>query len=677
MKYRKFITAITAVTLVLSSCGSETVTEMTAESTTVVQSTEMTTVVEVTEATTEAEAVLPEVDKSNIKAANAVWTGQKEVINRGLVAVKTDDGVFLSWRLFDTDTNNTYFRIYRDGKKIVSTGDTNYTDKEGTTQSTYYIEAVLDKKVVDTSETVNTLGTDYIAIKLDVPANGINSENEEYFYKANDASVADLDGDGEYEIILKWDPSNSQDNSSGTVTGNTYIDAYKLDGTKLWRIDLGVNIRSGAHYTQFVVYDFDGDGKAEMAVKTADGTIDGQGNPIGDPSIDNVERGKVNLGMILKGNEYLTVFDGMTGKALDTVDFEEPRGKVILWGDNYGNRVDRFLACAAYLDGQTPSFVMCRGYYAKTTLTAYNFKNGKIEKVWHFDTDEAGKEYTGQGNHNLTVADVDGDYKDEIVYGSLTIDDDGTALYTTKLGHGDAIHVSDLDPSREGLEVFQVHEGTHCSDLHDAMTGEIIWKIEMNKDTGRGMAADIDPTSPGAEMWTAAARKDTGAYGGIMSCKGEVLDKNIQPPMNFTIFWDGDLLSELYDGGELNVGASNAATPYIYKYKALNGGLLDRKIREFKGTTNNNHTKGNPCLIGDILGDWREEVVVRTEDNSELRIYTTTIPTEHRLTTLVQNRQYRLALTWQNTGYNQPPHTSYYIGSDMEITTAFTGKIEE
>lgn len=622
-------------------------------------------------------AVVADMETAKSETAKAKTVAKmapyQEKLDRGLVAVKTDTGIFISWRLFDTDTNETYFNIYRDGKLIKSTGDTNYLDDKGKTSSKYKVAAVVNGKVTESSAQVKPLTNDYLSIKLVPPADGVTSDGKSYFYKANDASVADLDGDGVYEIILKWDPSNSQDNSAGTITGNTYIDAYKLDGTRLWRIDLGKNIRSGAHYSPFMVYDFDGDGKAEMAVKTADGTIDGLGNIIGRWDADYVNTTD-HLGMILEGPEYLTVFDGLTGKALDTVNYEVARGNVSDWGDSTGNRVDRFLAGVAYLDGETPSFVMCRGYYAKTTLTAYTFKAGKIKKQWSFNTDVAGLEYTGQGNHNLTVTDVDYDGCDEIIYGALTVDNDGTAMYTTGLKHGDAMHVSDIDLDRPGLEVFAVHEEKYCSELHDARTGEVIWKHDMTSDVGRGVSADIDPTSPGMEAWNSSKSVDTGANIGIMSSKGEVLDNKIIPPVNFAVWWDGDLLRELFDGSESN--ASNIR-PYIYKYKDMDGNIINDKIRVFEGMDVNNYTKANPCLTGDILGDWREEVILRSLDNTELRIYTTTIPTEYRIPTLVQNHQYRMALAWQNTGYNQPPHTSYYLGSDMKYTTGFTAKIPE
>ncbi len=674
----------------------EATTQATTQATTVAttQATTEATTVATTQATTEKQAVVLTGTDDTVVIKQAQTNGkvvsaegrQKEVLDRGVVAAKAEKGNFVSWRLLESDADTTYFNLYRDGVKIKTTGNTSFTDEEGTSSSKYYVESVVDGKVTDKSKEITAWAEEYLSIKLDVPANGVTPTGEEYYYKANDATVADVDGDGEFEIVLKWDPSNSQDNSKEGYTGNVYIDAYKLDGTKLWRIDLGKNIRAGAHYTQFVAYDFDGDGKAELAVKTADGTVDGQGNVIGDADADWRDDGSKNkklLGRILTGPEYLTVFDGATGKALDTIDFEVGRGTLSSWGDTYGNRIDRFLSCAAYLDGKTPSFVMCRGYYARTTLTAYNFVNGKIEKLWQYDTNvdgkttEAGKLTTGQGNHGLTVLDVDNDGCDEIIYGALTMDNDGKPLYSTGFGHGDAMHVSDIDPSRDGYEVFSVHESkvkyndisAYWIELHDAATGEVLWAVPMDGDVGRGVSADIDPSSPGMESWSASKVSVTdmengfvqGVSAGLISADGKKIG-DAPSSKNFTLLWDGDLLSELLDGSE------GKTTPYIWKYKDMDNNLLKKNIKTFTGMEVNNSTKGTPTFSGDILGDWREEVILRSKDNTELRIYTTTIPTEYRMTTLLQDDEYRMALVWQNTAYNQPPHTSYYIGSDMEVT---------
>jgi hypothetical protein len=571
-----------------------------------------------------------------------------EDLDRGPIAVKVENGVYVGWRLLATDPSDIAFDVYRDGTKINGhplTSSTNFLDPDGQVNSTYVIHALSNGQEWSTSKEFTVLETPYLSIPLQKPKGGFSKDGMSYSYSANDASVGDLDGDGEYEIVLKWDPSNSHDNAHDGYTGEVILDAYKLDGTHLWRIDLGRNIRAGAHYTQFMVYDLDGDGRAEVACKTADGTVDGVGNIIGDPDADY----RNSQGRVLDGPEYLTVFDGQTGAALVTVDYEPPRGRVTDWGDNYGNRSDRFLACVAYLDGQRPSLVMCRGYYTRTVLVAYNFRDGQLTKLWTFDSNTPGySTYAGQGNHNLSVADVDFDGKDEIIYGACAIDHDGTGLYTTGLGHGDAMHVGDLDPERPGLEVFQVHEqrpNPAGIEFRDARTGELIWGIPTDYDVGRGVCADIDPNYPGEEMWASGSP--------LYSCRGEVISQSVPSSTNFAIWWDGDLLRELLD--------SNRIDKWDYNRKSMINLLTAR------GCTSNNGTKSTPCLQADILGDWREEVIWATVDSTELRIFTTTDLTEYRMPTLMHDRVYRLGIAWQNVAYNQPPHTSFFLGHGMTM----------
>ena len=401
-------------------------------------------------------------------------------------------------------------------------------------------------------------------------------------------------------------------------------------------------------------------------MKTADGTIDGRNKVIGDSTKDY----RNSDGYILSGPEFLTMFDGLTGAALSTVSYDPPRHPTSLtpttdelkaiWGDGYGNRMDRFLACVAYLDGSTPSLVMTRGYYTRSVLSAYHFKNKKLEKLWTFDSDEpsgTNRKYRGQGNHNLSVADVDDDGKDEIIFGAMTIDDTGKGLYSTGLGHGDALHVSDLDPSRPGLEVFDIQErfddaGAH---LNDAKTGEVIWKkasVKAGDDgegPGRGLALDLDPRYPGAEYWVAGA-----GITGMFDCKGNKIAERT-PACNMGIFWDGDALSEVLNGVNIS------------KWDYVNSSSIKIFDARDVGCASNNGTKANPCLSADLFGDWREELVCRTADNKELRIYSTAIPTNIKLYTLMHNPQYRLSIAWQNVAYNQPPHTSYFLGDGMKM----------
>jgi rhamnogalacturonan endolyase len=564
---------------------------------------------------------------------------QMEKLDRGIVAIYQGHGkVYIGWRLLGTDPDNISFNLYRKRGdnivKLTSTKNTNYVDKHGVLQDEYFI---------DTSFYILKDTLPYLSIPLKTPPG----------YTPNDVSVGDLDGDGKYDIILHQ-TGRGRDNASPGITDPPIFQAYKMDGTFLWEINLGKNIREGAHYTQFMVYDLDGDGISEFACKTADGTIDGKGGVIGDSTKDwrDLTSNKPTYGKILHGPEYFTIFSGRTGAALATTDYIPARGNIGSWGgiggngknDSTGNRVDRFTACVAYLDGIHPSVVMCRGYYGRTVLAAWDWRYGKLTSRWVYDSngvvDANGVSFSGMGNHNLSVADVDGDGKDEIIFGSMCIDDDGHGLYTTGLRHGDAIHVGDLDLSHPGLEVFGIHEieeGTKGpgAAVYDAKTGVILFKGSMDKDVGRGVAENIDPSREGAQMWWSGSKD-------LYDIKGNVIGE-APSSANFLIWWDGDLSRELLDGN------------HIDKYKT-------GRIFTADGCVSNNGTKSTPALSADIIGDWREELILRTADNQSLRIYTTTIPTQYRIPTLMHDPQYRLSIAWQNVGYNQPPHTSFYLG---------------
>jgi rhamnogalacturonan endolyase len=598
---------------------------------------------------------------------------QAEFLDRGVVAVNTEAGVFVSWRLLGDESYGAAFDVYRDGVKLTAeplADTTNFLDEGGLPSSVYTVrrpdegdrkcpggvdpggdDSGTDKGCAGDSAAV--WPASYLSIPLTKPADGVTPAGEAYTYRANDASVGDLDGDGEYEIVLKWDPTNQKDNAQGGYTGEVFVDALKLDGTRLWRVALGRNIRAGAHYTQFMVYDFDGDGRAEVAMKTADGTTDARGKVIGDPAADY----RNTAGYVLAGPEFLTMFDGRTGKALATIDYLPPRGVVGAWGDTYGNRVDRFLGGVAYLDGRRPSLIMSRGYYTRTVIAAWDFRNGAFTQRWVFDSDVAGAQYRGQGNHNLAVADVDNDGKDEIVFGAMTLDDNGSVLYSTNLGHGDALHVGDLDPERAGLEVFKVMESTQSPyglASWDAATGEILWGKFTGRDTGRGMSADIDPRHAGEEMWSSTG-------GGLNTAKGVPIGTRT-PSINFGIWWDGDLSRELLDHNFDAVPRAGPGRIDKWDHEAM----VAVPILTAEGTFSNNDTKGNPALTADILGDWREEAMWRSQDSSELRLYTTTNLTPHKLRTLMHDPTYRLAIAWQNVAYNQPPHPGFFLGTGMQ-----------
>ncbi|MBL8275759.1 MAG: rhamnogalacturonan lyase [Pelomonas sp.] len=577
---------------------------------------------------------------------------QVEWLDRGVVALQTPAGAFVSWRLLGTEPAAVRFNVYRDGRRVNAEPQalTNLVDPQGQADSRYSVRAVVNGQEQPASAAVSPWAQPYLRVPVQKPAGGVTPDGVAYHYDLNDGAAADLDGDGQYELIVKWQPSNAKDNSQRGHTGPTLIDAYRLDGTRLWRIDLGANIRAGAHYTTFLAYDFDGDGRAEVMMKTADGTLDGTGRVIGEPQADH----RNGTGYVLAGPEFLTVFNGPTGAAMDTVPYTPPRGDVAAWGDSYGNRVDRFLAGVAYLDGERPSAVFARGYYTRAVLAAWDWRDGRLTQRWVFDSDAdaAAKPAAGQGAHWFSVADVDGDGRDDIIYGAATIASTGRLLYSTGLCHGDALHVSAFDPAREGQQVFMVHESPRCYgenglEMHDAATGQVLWRMSgRNTDVGRGVCFDIDPAYPGAECW--------GSVGGLMSAGGQLISEQHPNRMNFAVWWDGDLLRE-----SLDHVAIDKWNPAAFKFENLLNG------KTF-GAAANNGTKGNPVLSADLFGDWREEVVWRNEDSTALLVFSTAAPTAHRLATLMHDPQYRVQVANQNAGYNQPPHTSYHLGHGMK-----------
>lgn len=623
-----------------------------------------------------------------------------EKLDRGTVAVKTNDGVYLSWRLLGTESlTNQAFDIYRDSEKIYTTGEhdaTCYTDSKGTADNKYTVvpkgEAIDKTEAVDvwtTNTTYKGRSVAYKDIAFKVPDGGKTPKDEEYTYTANDMSVGDLDGDGEYEYIVKWDPSNSKDNSVKGYTGNVYLDAYELDGTLLWRIDLGVNIRAGAHYTQYMVYDFDGDGKSEVILKTAPGSKDGEGNYVSKAG-KNITKGddkkdyRNSSGLLMGkdgGPEYLTVFNGETGAAMQTVDFDPPRSILTSseWGDSYANRSERYLAAVAYLDGVHPSVVMTRGYYTYVYAAAYTWDGTDLKEQWlstNTPTEANGgtgctvkyadgtsknntnKTLYAQGAHSVSVADVDNDGYDEIIFGSAVLDHDGTVLTYDGRGHGDAEHVSDFDNDGK-QEIFMAHEaGKHNDKIIPyavdikRYNGDIMLQAAQG-DIGRGIMDNVDDEyalSSGnlSLFWSVAA---DGIYNQAGEKVGNIPNTNGSNMENFAVYWDGDLGRELLDGNKLVKYSIKSGTERIY---------YDSKNSTLPGSINNS-TKSNACLTADLFGDWREEIVLRYGDG--VRIYFSTIPTDYRLTTLMHDSQYRCAIAWQNVGYNQPPHTSYYIGS--------------
>lgn len=596
-------------------------------------------------------------------------TIQAEKLDRGVVAVKTDKGVFVSWRSLVSDDKAMAFDVYRDNVKINETplkSKTNFTDAAGTAGAKYTVKAVVDNNVVETSKEAAVWETPYMRIHIDRPEggkspagagkdkNGVSYEQRDYTYTPDDISVADVDGDGEWELIVKWFPTNAADNSQERFTGNTIIDCYKLDGTQLWRIDLGVNIRSGNHYTQFMVYDFDGDGKAELICKTAPGTKDGNGKNVILGNDDPTKDYRNSVGTPLSGPEYLTVFNGATGAEIHTIAYNPPRTIKAQnknssgWGDSYGGRSERYLACVAYLDGVKPSAVFCRGYYTHAYVWAVDFDGTQLKERWlHKSESKGSKSLYGQGTHSITVGDVDADGKDEIIFGAAALDDNGEVMYSTGLGHGDALHLTHMLPDREGLQVFMPQEeyktAKYSTHLRDAKTGEIICgDLQVGKDIGRGLAANVSARYRGYEFWSS-----TGTVWGDQA----VIKGAKRPSVNFRVYWDGDLLDELLDGTKItkpNDAMTSIAT------------LVD--FSQYSNAASCNTTKATPNIQADLFGDWREEVILHDgSTESDLLIFTTTIPSDYKVPCLMQDRQYREAIAWQNCAYNQPPHLSYNL----------------
>ncbi|MBR4897682.1 MAG: rhamnogalacturonan lyase [Prevotella sp.] len=626
-----------------------------------------------------------------------------EALTRHVMAVpQTASGsnYLISWRMLDTDDDYTTFDVIKNGTVVATdiNNSTNWLDKQGSKTAKYQIVTKRNGEVVSTTEAITPWQGIYNTLKLDRPAD-VTFHDKTNNYSPNDCSVADADGDGVLELLVKWEPSYPADNSQGGFTGPTFFDCYKIieaDGKmtaqKLWRIAMGHNIRSGPHYVPFLFYDFDGDGKAEFVVKTGPGTIDGAGKYVSDAAdeevirkVDNEKEYLNGGGQVMYGPEFLTIFNGETGEAIHTVYYNPnrgcfvggaPEGRYDIWGDDYGNRSERYLATVAHLDAANPthaSAVMCRGYYTRSYLWAVDFDGKKLSTRWRhaslsnktvmttsnqkdvrtYDhaTYAGATHYTAysQGNHNISCADVDGDGMDEVIYGSAAIDHDGTLLWSTGLNHGDAIHVADLMPDRPGLEVFTIHEdppfGMH---ICDAATGELLIHMTGDGDTARGIAADVNEKR-GYEFWYFGDGNMYNAPTGAIV--GDAWSEN------FRVYWDGDIYDELLNG----VGGGHNQ-PYLEKAGEGRMAVDGKQLYEYGYSVTCNGTKTTPCLSADIFGDWREEIILfNNEDKATLNIFATAHETVARVPCLMYDHTYRLGIAWQNVGYNQPPHLGYYL----------------
>ena len=610
--------------------------------------------------------------------------GTATPLNRGLMAVNLaasgGTGNLISWRAHKIDDTEKYKSwLYTTEGSLVSQMDgtkTNYVDTNGKAGDGYRL-VIWDKDTQNLIANMTCKAWDSQTFTINMGAAPTDERGYGATYTPNDGSYYDMDGDGEPEFIVKWDPSNSKDASSVGVTSNTYIDCYKMDGTRLWRIDLGQNIRSGAHTTPFLCYDFDQDGFGELVVKTAPGTVDGEGNFVlmdedaatGPAYIwyntDNVPE-KAQGHVLGDTPEYLTVFDGATGRELKTVKHPLPYNIVANWGDDYGGRSDRYLAAPAYIDGEHPYIIWARGYYYSASLAAVKWDGTDLTTEWIHKAETAGQDIYNEGAHSMVTADIDGDGKDEIVYGAAAVDHDGTFMYRTGRTHGDAMHVGDFDLDNPGLEVFMVHEeGIHGYELRDAKTGTFILNTNASSDTGRGVIADFSKETAGSEYAVfntdplrstkPAATQPTEGYTigeAVESTSGTWLIGSSGCAPNNIVYWDGSLQSTW---NVKNVLAHwNDETHGWDRYKVNGTYYTD-------GSTING-TKNNPVVSGDILGDWREEIVLY-QDNGDgtfsLVINATDIPTDYKVPYLRDDRQYDEAICWQNSGYNQPPHLSF------------------
>ncbi|MCD8303180.1 MAG: rhamnogalacturonan lyase [Prevotellaceae bacterium] len=597
--------------------------------------------------------------------------GEATPLKRGLMALHSSSGNLVSWRARATDDRNLKFLLYRstatssetvlNGGEYI-TGKTNFLDKTGTASHYYRLEVVdADGNVIETDSSAQTWDSQTLYIPLTAGAPTDPSGNGAT-YTPNDASYCDMDGDGEYEIILKWYPSNAKDAASSGTTSNIFFDCYKLDGTQLWRIDMGQNFFASAHTVQFIAWDFDGDGYGEFMVKTAPGTIDGQGNYVIMDGDDPTANWKNSNGKQTEGPEYISVFDGSTGAELATIPYHTTYADgVDVWGDSNQNRSERYLAAIAWLDGEdaNPSPIFARGYYAAAFVGAYNWDGTTLSERWVSRNTTKNQGLWGEGAHWISVADCDGDGKQEIVYGAAALDDDGTLLYRTGLGHGDALHVGDFDPDNDGLEVYQAHEDSpYGADLRDAATGTILWHPTASSDTGRAIAAHFNPESEGAYFQLSSAMSN------LYDWNGTVIKSDVSHggggSLNNRVYWDGLLSDCHYDKSVLERYNPSSNT---FDRIQVNG-------TNYTIGTLNNDTKYNPCVLGDILGDWREEIVTWSQDGDTyyLIINATNYESDYTVPHLMDDPGYRAQVISQNVCYNQPPHLDYNLRESKKIT---------
>lgn len=602
-------------------------------------------------------------------------------LDRGVVAVQTTKGVFVSWRIQSEEYYDVTYNLYRNGTKVAEKLSTsNFTDAAGSASSTYQVAPVVRGVEQAKSAAVAVWGNDYFEISPK------HDPSLTATYIPNDACCADVDGDGIVEILLKY--TNKQESEArfpkeGYNNEYTLLEVLKFDGTVLWWVNCGPNMGDFQNNEQNIVgYDWDLDGKAEVIMRLCEGATihyangstytigaDGQNGtawtnyriPKGESSVE---------WFTYYGNEFLLYCNGQTGEPYQCMPYPLKRyeaGETSLdkaWGDGYGHRSNKFFFGAPYLDGRKPSIFLGRGIYTRHKFVALdvNPDTHELTTRWTWTNNQAGSPWYGNGYHNYAVVDVDWDGRDEIVFGSMVIDDNGKGLSTTGLGHGDAQHHGDFNPYVHGQEGFFCNEDAPANNYRDLTTSRIYHRYAGGSDDGRAIAGNFNNLWPGAMGFSAhddAISLVTGENISGMTKNGV--------GMNFNVYWDGDLCEETFNGGDNTPG-------YIYKYGNTSA------IKEFAGSLTNNSTKATPCFMGDILGDWREEFIMRTAANN-IRIYTTTIETPWRNYSLWYDHQYRNGVVWQPCGYNQPPHVSYFLGELEGITQAppslgMTGRTE-
>ena len=672
------------------------------------------------------EEELPPLPTEVITGSRAMWVSYDPISASDPNNASGIASALISWRLLKTDPSNVAFDIYKsvDGETEVKLNEkpisntTSWVDADIDVSKTNVYRVTLANQaetLCDYTFTSEMAEKFYHEIRLNM-----NVPDASITYSPDDIQLGDLDGDGELEIVVKREPYDGA-NMGVWFNGTTLLEAYKMDGTFLWRIDLGINIRSGSHYTSYVLYDFDGDGLCEIAFRSSEGTKFADGKIITDAN------GKVNdyrnrqtdgkgwysgaaiardqndpstattCGLIMEGPEYISICRGYDGREITRID-NIPRGgegsKVSrakywseYWGDDFGNRMDRFFIGVAYLDGipdettgvrvANPSLIISRGIYKNWQVWALDLKGNELVPRWKFDTADHSSKWLAMCSHCFRVADLDGDGRDEILYGSAAIDDDGSELWCSGNGHGDILHVGKFIKDRSGLQIVASFEESkdyegqgngYACQVIDARDGSMITGHGRNlpvdaSDVGRCIVADVDPDSPDFEYWSSTQE-------GMFSCNGTGLVSTTYPTgiangvmYNVAIYWSGQSTREMYDRTCIVSYKDNPDVNKTNKKRLLS-------FKDAYGTNDGNHgTKYNPCYYGDFLGDYREEVILGSSDNKSIYIFSTNHPTTHRLPHLMTDHNYDMSQAMQNMGYNQGTNLGYYVGAETLKTS--------